>query len=259
MRHVLGQHGADEVLPDAEAVLRALGQETAGQATSNPEPPQLACPSDFENVEGSEVQPGNATGQTLGLAQQRNRSGPEDEETPGSLAAPAPLVYDAPEFGEELRRMVDLVQDDQPILVGLEEGCRIRQHGAVPLPFQVEIERVASRRDGQCQRGLSDLPRPDQADRSLASESRLEVGVNAAQDHCCISTVLWWICAYSSPTRPPVGCRFRSMLFRGFSAAPRGGRRGLGWDGPRRGTSARSSSRPARRGAPTPGVRRERG
>ena len=112
---------------------------------------------------------------------------------PGPAAPPA-LVDQGAQRLEQFRRAMDLVQDDQPVLIGGEEKLGVRQLSAVRRRFQVEVERPGVFSDVERQRRLADLTRPDQSHRSLPIKRPPNGGAGASGDHPCKLKTFFWIC-----------------------------------------------------------------
>ena len=127
------------------------------------------------------------------MAQQIDRRRTEDEESTHALAAAPPPVDDPAQGLEQLRHPVDLVQDDELILEVVKEQCGLGEAIAIVAILQIEIERVARSRDLQRERGLADLPRPDQGHGGLTVQGAFDVRSDDSWNHSCNLSILWII------------------------------------------------------------------
>ena len=67
-----------------------------------------------------------------------------------------------PQFSEQLRHPLHLIENHQPLGMALEKLSRLRQAGPIGGGLQIEIEAGQLPADLQGQAGLADLPRPEQ-------------------------------------------------------------------------------------------------
>ena len=190
LRQVAREDRGEKVLPPLEACGVVLREETLRQAPAQPEDSLgFPVPGRFEHIERPQFQRGEAAGQTPGLAEQRGRGGPDHQVASGSPPAPPPPVYGAAEFTEDLRRLVHLVEYDQPIPVEVEELLGLGDLRPVAGVFQVEIDGVPRRRDRQGERGLAGLAEADQSYGRLPRESRLDRRSEPTRNHPCKSYI----------------------------------------------------------------------
>jgi len=85
---------------------------------------------------------------------------------------------------------MDLVEYDQAVLVIPQEQRRFGQPGAVFPRLQVKIQRCSLFGDGQCERRLTDLARPDQGDRGLSRQGLSNNSGGTTRYHPCILSTL---------------------------------------------------------------------
>jgi hypothetical protein len=120
----------------------------------------------FEGVERGELEIADAPGERFArLPEQVDRRRAEGEEA-ALAAAPPPAGVDQPSQAlEELRRALDLVEDDELVVVLREVELGLGKLGAIGLGLEVEIDRRALSGDLERQRGLASLTRAEERNR----------------------------------------------------------------------------------------------
>ena len=191
---VPSHHRPQEVVPDLPAAGVVLRPVTLGESAAQPEPPpRRRIVLDFQRVERAEFHLGDPPGEALpGAGQEVERRRAEQQELPGAHAAPPPPVDHAAQDAQDLRRPVDLVEDDQPVFVGFEEQGGVAQFRQVRRVFEIEVEPALRLGDGERQGGLPDLPGAEEEDGRLPVQ-RLDDGrEDAAGDHrpCILGTTM---------------------------------------------------------------------
>ncbi len=101
------------------------------------------------------------------------------------VPAPPAGVDQPAQAAEELRRALDLVEDDQLVLVLRQVQFRLGEFGPVGFGLQVEVDRRPRLGDFERERGLPDLPRPQQSGGRRFLEGGGKRCEQAAMDHPC--------------------------------------------------------------------------
>jgi len=119
------------------------------------------------------------------LLQQVDRRRAQHEEATLALPAPPGGIDEPAQAAKELRRALDLVEDDELVRVLREVQLRLRELRPVGLRLEIEIDRRP--RGGQFERqgGLADLARPEQRRGRGFDQGRSEVGNESAGNHAC--------------------------------------------------------------------------
>lgn len=95
---------------------------------------------DLEEVERVHLDILDAPGETFArLPQEIHRRRTQEQEAAGSVAAPTPLVDQSPQFLEDLRDTVDLIENDEAVFIGLEKERGVRELVSVFAGLQIEI------------------------------------------------------------------------------------------------------------------------
>ena len=123
------QAGADKTPAQLEAVRVIGGQKAVGETTPQPQTvPGLPVIFYFQQMQRGHVDIFDPSGQALaGLAQKIDGGGTQDQEAAGAFAAAAPLIDQAAQGLEKLRRPVDFIENNQLVLMELQEKLRLPQ------------------------------------------------------------------------------------------------------------------------------------
>jgi hypothetical protein len=137
------------------------------------------------------------------------------------FTVPCPLfrtparVDDAAEDGEETRRAVDLVEDDEAVGVLREERFGVFDPCAILGVSEVEIQRRVQIPGPSCRevagkRRLPDLPRPDEPDDRCAPQRDIHVLGGFAKTPCRPDTPRSKYEVLTPPVRSAPRCRCRA-------------------------------------------------
>ena len=188
LRRVALQIGADQVPAIDQAVFFALREEAEREAAADPQPGRrLERGFHLENIEGAQVHILDPAREALRLLQERNRSRAKDQETTHTIAQATSLIDQNPEFGKDLRHLVDLVEDDQSVLVGADKERQVRELIPVRRALEIEDDRVGSLGNGAGQRGLAGLARTEEGNDRLSAEGGADLLGGPTGDHSCKS------------------------------------------------------------------------
>ena len=108
-------------------------------------------------------------------------------EVAGPLAGPQSLVDEAAQEGEELARPLDLVEEDQPPRLTLEEELGFVEPAPVGFTLEVEVEGGlgGAVRHRQSEGRLAYLARSQDGDDGVGGEGFVDSRLKVADDHSC--------------------------------------------------------------------------
>ncbi len=175
----------DEIGAPAQALPVGRGKQALGKAAAEPERVESLA-ARLAGIERGEFQVADAPGRRLArLLEQIDRRRAEDEKA--SLDAPAPPagVDESPQGPEELRRALDLVQDDELLRVLREVQLGRCKLGAVGLGLEIQIDRRPSLGHFEGERGLAHLARAKERHGRGFGQGGGERGEEPAVEHSC--------------------------------------------------------------------------
>ena len=168
---------------------RLAPSEAASRLSGNPPRSQSLVGSlatDLSGVERCQLQIANASCQRLArLLEQIDRRRAQHEESAGAPAAPPSRVDEPAQALEELRRALDLVEDDELVLVLRQVELGLGELGAVGLGLEIEIDRRPGCGHLQRQRCLAHLARPQQRHGRGLGQGTGERGEQVTGNHHC--------------------------------------------------------------------------
>ena len=143
LRNVALQVRAYEIAPPLKAAIVRLCQEARRKPAPHPQR-IYRLRAGLKNVERSEFQIGDSTRQALsGLLEQAHGGRSQEQKPSIGFSLAASPVNNAAELLKDLRRPVDLIEDDQLVFVVFEVLRGIEEFRPVALVLQVEVSRLS--------------------------------------------------------------------------------------------------------------------
>lgn len=112
---------------------------------------------------------------------------------------PSTLVDQAAEGRENLRRAMNLVEDDQTIFVVAEKEGWFAEFLTILARLQIEVQGVSFAGDLMSQSGLAHLSGPEQGDGSLSAQGARDSVMSAPRNHPRKLNTLYSICEANRP------------------------------------------------------------
>ena len=99
------------------------------------------------------------------------------------LGGRIPFVHKAPDDGEESRKTLDFIENDEFSCVAAEIKFRIRQFGQVRRAFQIKVMNSFCEFEFSGKRSFSDLPGTEQSHNGHPLQALQESGEKLSGDH----------------------------------------------------------------------------